>query len=340
MDNRTIKIVGNSIIEYSKIDGKNLKWEPVTEDPLYQGMLKNMGIGSINPMYLETNEIQEKDYEYRKIVRFLGKYIDRYAEKHDVSVDDLQLKFINYGKTELVYVLTEKGKSNRVTLLVKQPAVQFGRIKNEAQNLVNLKNSDSNVVAPIDYFQFGDQELFATPYINQARCIAALNGSWGMYIPEPMYRFVSFDEKQERVVNSCMIAKLVSLYNFTKQEGISGCQLGGGDFMLPKWWETEPPSIKNTLNNLYLIAARRKVHCSFDDYLAILRDEFSRATISENKENLIVNIRSRAPMQNRDIEFGIRLGKAIIQSKKSQSNSNKVKSCNTNTEKKEDDFEK
>lgn len=64
-----------------------------------------------------------------------------------------------------------------------------------------------------------------------------------MYIPEPYYRFKHFTPKQEKVVNSCIIAKLVILYDFETQEGISSCKLGGGDFMLPKGWEKENPTI-------------------------------------------------------------------------------------------------
>ena len=40
-----------------------------------------------------------------------------------------------------------------------------------------------------------------------------------MYIPEPYYRFEKFTKQQEKIVNSCMIAKLVSLYDFTNKEG-------------------------------------------------------------------------------------------------------------------------
>ena len=187
-------------------------------------------------------------------------------------------------------MLSEK-TGKRTTLLVKQPAVQLGKIKQEAQNLITLEKRSKNIVAPIDYFQLEDQELFVTPYINQARCIASYR-DWGMYIPEPYYR-----------------------YDFTNKEGISSCKLGGGDFMLPKGWEEYEPTIENTLNELYLIAAREKVKCSFDEYISIIRDEFSRATIDENQENLIINLRGRVPMQIEDIESGIELGKTIIYDK-------------------------
>lgn len=310
-------------IEY---DGK---WVPESEDPMFQGMQKNISIGSLNPAYLEVNEIQDKDDEYKKIRKFLQRYIARYSEISGVPVEELELEFINYGKTELVYVLTEKN-GRRTTLLVKQPIVEFGKVKQEAKNLLILNKRDKNVVAPIDYFRLGDQELYATPYINQARCIAS-DDCWGMYIPEPFYRFVPFTKEQEEVVTSCMIAKLVSLYDFVNHEGISCCKLGGGDFMLPKGWETEAATIENTLENLYLISARNKVKCSFDKYLELIKSEFSRRTISEDSKDLIMNIRGRVPIKMEDIESGILLGQSIIQRNNLSTNAKSQR---------EDDFER
>ena len=35
----------------------------------------SLGIGMVNPMYIEVNELQDKDYEYSKIRKFLKKYM-------------------------------------------------------------------------------------------------------------------------------------------------------------------------------------------------------------------------------------------------------------------------
>ena len=67
----------------------------------------NISIGKINPMYIEINEIQDVNDEYKKIKKFLNKFLEYYASKNDISIDSLQLEFINYGKIELVYVLKE-----------------------------------------------------------------------------------------------------------------------------------------------------------------------------------------------------------------------------------------
>ena len=308
------------LIEHKKNE-KPGEWKLLSEDAIYQNMLQNKGIGTIHSMYIEVNEIQDKHDEYKKILKFLKKYIESYAQKKKASIDDIKLEFINYGKTELVYVLTEPDGS-RITLLVKQPAVPFGSVYEEMQNLLELKQRDSNVIAPIDYFQLGSQELYVTPYLNQARCVASY-GSWGMYIPEPFYRFEPFTKEQESVVNTCMISKLVSLYDFDKHSGIACCKLGGGDFMLPKGWENEIPTIENTFHQLYLIAARKKICCAFEEYLQIIREEFSKETIHQNPSHLKINLRGRVAMQVYDIEAGIHLGKQIIDSQNGYSKKRK-----------------
>ena len=325
-DSKKEEIVG-SVFFQSFINGRLVE---EGEKPIYKSwqMIEEtnsaIGIGMMNSAYIEVNELQDKDHEYIKIRKFLKKYMALYAERKAIDVKDLGLDFINYGKTELVYVLTEPN-GDRVTILTKQPAVEVGQVKQEAQNLCELKKVDNSVVAPIDYYKFGDQELYATPYINQARCVAS-DGKWGMYVPEPFYRFESFTSEQEHIVNTCMIAKLVSLYNFEKGQGIASCKLGGGDFMLPKGWEKEIPTIQNTLNSLYFIAAREMINCSFDEYLDLIRSEFARKTINENQDKLFLNHRGRVPMSPNDIECGIELGKQIIakRSSKNQSSYNEL----------------
>lgn len=274
-----------------------------------KSMLENKGIGQMDDYYLNTNPNQNKALEYAKICDFLDKYLSHFSITHQVAKDHLGLEFINYGKTQLVYVLSQKDSSQMLTLLVKQPAIKLGAVKQECDNLQKLATSDSSVVAPIDYFSLEDQELYVTPYINQARCIAS-DKSWGIYVPEPIYTFQSFTPQQESIVNTCMIAKLVSLYNPTLQEGLAQCRLGGGDFILPKNWEQQPPTIENTLNNLQLIAARQTISCPLEIYEQLLINEFSQTTIE--KEGFVINDRGRVPMNICDIQNGIELGEMLL----------------------------
>ena len=283
------------------------KWEKETDFPSYEEMDKNIGIGNFNAVYLETNASQNAKVEMAKINNFLQSFIQTYAKNNNLRKDEIKIEFINYGKTELVYVLTEKS-GKRVTLLVKQPAVHYGKVKQEADNLINLKRKDKMIVAPIDYFANGEYELYVTPYINQARCIAS-DFRWGMYVPEPYYRFDAFTDEQEKIVNRCMIAKLVSYYDFDKNCGIGSCKLGGGDFMLPKGWERQKPTIENTLSQLRFIAAREMIDCSFEEYLSLIRTEFAKATINLDQSKLKINLRGRVPMKAEDIDAGIELYK-------------------------------
>lgn len=282
--------------------------------------LDNISIGNMSDFYIYTREGQNKLVEYTKICKFLDGYVQKYARDNGLDINDLDLQFINYGRTELVYVLTEKKTGKRTTLLTKQPVVEFGAVREECDNLRALAENDSMVVAPIDYYARDGQELYATPYIHQARCVAS-DYKWGMYIPEPIYRFENFTPEQESVVNTCMIAKLISLYDSDKKQGIGTCRLGGGDFMLPKDWErNSQPTIGDTLSKLYLIAARKMVPCSLEQYENILRDEFSRRTINEKDGATIVNHRGRVPMSPEDIESGITLGRALRLEKSNPTN--------------------
>ncbi|MBQ3502207.1 MAG: hypothetical protein IJA72_00890, partial [Clostridia bacterium] len=249
--------------------------------------------------------------EYAKVKRLLDEYIKQYAEKNGKTPEDYELEFINYGRTEFVYVLTDVHTDEKITILAKQPVVEHGKVKQEVRNLLDLHMIDENVVAPIDYFSIGSQELYVTPYIDQARCVASYE-KWGMYVPEPHYRFVEFTKVQKKFVNICMIAKLVSYYDFNNNKGVALCKLGGGDFMLKKGWENMEPTTENTLENLLFIAARDKIECSFKEYLDILRTEFSQATIDIPESYLKVNIRGRVPMAKNDIELGIQIGKLLI----------------------------
>ena len=252
-------LIIDKFLDENNLNGEQLKMLDEAKTYFIEKSKENMGIGLMNACYIFTRENQDIWEEYSKIESFINEYILKYATSKNRNVKDFELEFINYGRTEIVYVLKDKVTNKKVTILAKQPVVEQGKVLNEVENLIKLNNKDKNVVAPIDYYTNRDQELYVTPYIEQARCIAS-DAKWGMYIPEPYYRFENFTSEQEKIVNSCMIAKIVSLYDFEKGQGVASLKLGGGDFMLPKGWENKKPTIKNTINNLYFISAREMVN--------------------------------------------------------------------------------
>ena len=280
--------------------------------PLWNRFKDNMGIGGGSMWYFELNQDQNIQTEFINTHNFIGEYMQKYATDRNLDPNKMSCQFINYGKTQLVYVMTDENNT-RHTLLVKQPATPYGAVKKEADILTELQGHEPNVIAPIEYYSNGQQELYVTPYLQQARCIAS-DDKWGVYVPEPIYRFEHFSKEEADIINSCMIAKLISFYDTENNQGLSSCKLGGGDFILAKGYEQKAPTIDWIMQNLYLIAGRDKISCSFDEYCNIIRDEFSRRTIDE-KTPPTINVRGRVPMTTFQIEKGISLGKSLLANK-------------------------
>lgn len=281
-----------------------------------------LGIPSNGSEYLKLNESQDLVQEFFGICDFLGEVISS-NQIPEFQNPNKRLQFINYGDTQLVYVVTVG--EQKYTILLGQPATEFGTVKREHDNLKALKaRNPKEVVAPFAYFADEEQkrELYITPYLYQARCIASQEDGWGVYIPEPDYRFELFSEKQRSIVNSAMIASLVKFYDEKNKLGIASCKIGGGDFVLEKELDEEEFSEENVLKRMKLIAARDLIEIDFDTYLATLRREFSQSTYykseSQRDKSVLVNHKSRIPMTEAEIERGIELGLILKEKQKTQ----------------------
>jgi len=287
-----------------------------------QEIYEPLGIPSNGAEYLKLNDTQDLFQEFFGIYNFLGQVISG-NQVPEFQNPNRRLQFINYGDTELVYVLTVG--EQKYTMLLGQPATEFGTVKKEHDNLKALKvRNPKEVVAPFAYVADEKQkrELYVTPYLYQARCIASQEDGWGIYIPEPDYRFELFSEKQRSIVNSAMIANLVKLYNEKTQQGIGSCKIGGGDFVLEKELDEEEFSEENVLKRMKLIAARELIQMDFDTYLEALRREFSQSTYykteSQRDKSILINHKSRIPMTEAEIERGIELGLMLKEKQKQQ----------------------
>lgn len=279
-------------------------------------MEEALGIPSLGYEYMKMPPNQESVEErldtFQKIYKFLADTANSNLIP-EFQGKDKKLQFINYGDTELVYVLTV-GK-RKYTMLLGQPSTQFGVVKREYENLRTLgKNGKQNVVVPIQYFKDEEskQELYVTPYLHQARCIGVDEKDWGVWIPEPTYHFREFTELERSIINSSMIAMLIKLFDDKNHLGIGECRLGGGDFMLEKGFEDETITYENILKRLKLIAARELVHMSLEEYVNKLKEEFSQRTYyktqDERNKTIIINQKARAPMSLDEIQNGIELG--------------------------------
>lgn len=233
------------------------------------------------------------------------------------------IQFINYGDTEMVYVLSVGER--KYTMLLGQPATQFGTVKQEYENLKMLgRNHPQEVVVPMQCFtsQNGRHELYVTPYLHQARCVGIETTQWGAWVPEPFYRFEDFSQEERSVINSSMIALLINFFDTKNNLGIGACHLGGGDFVLEKGYENEPVTHENILKRIKLIAARELLPMSLDEYVKRIQDEFSQRTYYRSEEerdkSILINHKLKTPMTQEEIQSGIELGYALRERQKEQ----------------------
>jgi len=241
----------------------------------------------------------------------------------DNSIPEFQgkqkrLQFINYGSTQLVFVLTIDEK-RQYTILVNQPAAPLGIGKREFDNLAHLnKSNKDNVIKPLHYFQDKQnprREAYITPYSYQARCIGVEKRTWGVWVPEPQYLFHDFSLHDKKVINSSMVALLIQFYDEQNKSGLSEIRLDGGDFMLEKGLKKRDINNSNVLKKMKLIAARNMVQMDLNDYISQLTKELS-GQIKDKNDLRIIGKRLRCPFALDEIETGISLGMSLREKQK------------------------
>lgn len=227
---------------------------------------------------------------------------------------EYDIEFINYGDTELVYVI--KTPKVRYTALVGQPITKLGTVKLEYENLKRLADKHpSLVIEPLAYVQNESREAYITPYIHQARCIATYANNYGAYIPEPYYRFESYSKEDECLITKTIIANLIRLYDEDSKLALAECKIGGGDFIMEQAFDNVPHTEENALKHMKLIAARKLINIELKDYIELLKKEFQKRTyyrtLLEKDPSIIVNLKNRVPMTESAIQEGIKLGLSL-----------------------------
>lgn len=268
--------------------------------------IPNYGIDYLR-MPSDCASLKDTFNEFDSIHKFINQVVSSNIAP-EFQGKEKRVQFINYGSTQLVYVLTID-ESRQYTLLVNQPSTPFGTGKREFENLriLSKKNKD-NVVTPLYHFtdkNGENRELYVTPYYYQSRCIGVEYKDWGMWVPEPIYLFHNFKAKDKKVINSSMVALLISLYDEKAKKGLSEIRLDGGDFMLEKGFEDFDINFKNVLSKMKLIAARNLVSMDLDEYISRIRQELSGQETDINK---IIGKKLRCPLESDEIDTGIKLG--------------------------------
>lgn len=292
----------------------------IKEKPkISQHNIEPLGIPSLGYEYLRLTPGQNRQVEFNKTIDFMIKLI-RSEVIPQFQGENRLLQFINYGDTELVYVLTVDGQ--KCAILVSQPQTPLGVVKKEYDNLKILEKKFPNyIVAPFFYSKDDEsnKELYVAPYLYQARCVGVCEHDWGEWVPEPDYYFREYSDKQRIVINSCLIGLLIKFYDDEKGLGIGACKIGGGDFMLEKGYENEEINQENILKKMKLIAAREFIKISLNDYIERIKIEFSKRTYyfteDERDKSVLINYKARAPMKNEDIQKGIELGLKLRETK-------------------------
>lgn len=268
----------------------------------------SLGIPNYGVWYLETKPNQIEAEEMTKIHIFL-KNVAESNKIPEFQGKNKRLQFINYGRTQLVYVLTID-ENRQYTILVTQPAAENEIGKREFQNLSVLSQKNDLVIKPLYYFQDENdkrRELYITPYYYQSRCVGVETKDWGMWVPEPIYHFEKYSDKERSAINSAMVASLISLYDDKTKKGISECRLDGGDFMLEKGFENESLNFENILKRIKLIAARNLVEMNLDGYIEQMKKELLD-DIRKEEKNIILGKNIKCPMTKEEVEKGIGLG--------------------------------
>ena len=283
-------------------------------------MQKQLGMETeLEPFTYIVNGVKNSFYECEQSRQFLDEFKVYYAKKQGISINEIEINFINFGAMSLVYTLEYDNKID--TILLKYPNIEKSALRREAELLTHFSKINNNVVQPILYYSknYGqnDRELFVTPYFYQARAISNFKGKFGFYCPEPEYKFLICNDKQATVLKQCIIAHIVASFDKNKKCGISKIEIIGGDFILEKDWDLNQPTIKNTFNKIKLIAARDTINCSFKQYLDLIRQEFVLNTKNPDNykpnNNYILNTCNEVPFTQDEIEQGINLGIKISQ---------------------------
>ena len=289
---------------------KNKNIAVKTKKPEFSESHYPLGIDNYDPWYMRITKDQDKEKEFIKVNNFITNFCINNSFE-ELQCSKISLQFINYGDTQLVFVVT-LDNSKQYTLLVNQPKTRPGQSFEEFTNLTNFnKLHPEIIIKPIRYYVNPEnlqQELYMTPYYYQARCIGVETEKkgWGIWIPEPEYHYKIFTEEEGKLIRKCMVAMMIKFYDEKNKCVIGGYSLDGDDFMLKKGYENEEFNEENIIKNFVFIAARKVIKIEFEEYINRLRKEL-RNDFEEN-ENIVIKRKMRAPFLEQNIVEGIKLG--------------------------------
>lgn len=222
------------------------------------------------------------------------------AEKMKLDPESkIDLSFMNYGNTELVY-LANIGDKAKFATLINQPHTPLGKVKEEFDNLKRMTEIDPHfVVKPLAHYLNKEKghEVYISEYIDNAYCIAH-NNEHGVYNPLPYYHFETFTKEISSEIHKIMIALLINYYDEEKSMWLAETQISGNDFLLSRDMQIK------------MIGARKYIKIWFDEYISRLKKEFIIGTNRTEwtiEKDMLINHKSKKPMTSEEIANGITL---------------------------------
>ena len=267
-----------------------------------------LGIDNYSSWYIRNTKEQNQENEFKKINKFIVDFCMNNSFE-ELQGTKISLQFINYGDTQLVFVITIDN-IKQYTLLINQPKTNPGQSFTEFTNLTNFnKLYPEIIIKPIKYYvnpSNPQQELYMTPYYYQARCVGVEEKEWGEWIPEPYYHFRIYNKKESKIIKKCIVAMMIKFYDEKNKCSIANYSLDGDDFMLKKGYEKEELNEENIIKNFVFIAARKVIKIELDELINRRKKEL-RNDFKEG-ENIILRKKLRGPFTDEDIEEGIKYG--------------------------------
>ncbi|KAJ5073539.1 hypothetical protein M0811_08656 [Anaeramoeba ignava] len=287
-------------------------------------------------LYAPKNEIKYNPDDYlnsliqrieKKESKAILETISQLINDSELNFDKIniyEIEFVNYGSLEIIFRLKFTYKSKEMSFIIVSSQLP-SLIEKVHQDFIHTKEFHKhfpNLILEVfnyDEFQLSKSKLsisfFTQIDLNLCRCIAknkSYSENWGIYNPEPIYRFEPFDNELSEFTKQMIIASLIGTYNHKLQKGISCSRASGGDFVLLRNFDYSQKSLKECWR---MISVRNEIEIDFQNYCDLIIKEFQISSkISDQKvidDSLKINHNSKEAFKLETIQKGIELGKEM-----------------------------
>ncbi len=261
----------------------------------------------------ESHDEEETTDLYLRVRKTLNDVVALIAAEKDESTH-YNLSFVNYGSEALIFRLMSL-TGELTTIVINQPCQPPEKLITKFEGLKRLHAQDHRfVIRPDTLYSTSDADFnaYTAEYFPSAKCPAYSDQhqSFGIYDPDPKYRFIPFSKERADRIKTSQIAVLVNYYDEERQQGLGSVYASGSDFLLAEEVKFDDPD--SVLNSLRLISPRGFISIPRDEYLELLREEFSTGNKKINP-NFQINQKNGEAFPLDVIDTGIALGAKLAQ---------------------------